>query len=148
MSSEKANALASEQELDLVLIAETAQPPVCRIMDYSKYKFDQAKKLKEAKKNQKILEVKEIRLSGKNSRNLAIGEHDLAFKAKNAIKFLNSGNKIKLSIMMRGRQMSNSEIGVEIVNKFIEMVSEAGVVEKPVNVEGRFITAIVAPKKK
>ena len=148
MSSEKANALASEQELDLVLIAESAEPPVCRIMDYSKYKFDQAKKLKEAKKNQKILEVKEIRLSGKNSRNLAIGEHDLAFKAKNAIKFLNSGNKIKLSIMMRGRQMSNSDIGVEIVNKFIEMVSEAGVVEKPANVEGRFITAIVAPKKK
>lgn len=148
MSSEKANSLASEQELDLVLIAETAVPPVCRIMDYSKYKFDQAKKLKEAKKNQKILEVKEIRLSGKNSRNLAIGEHDLAFKAKNAIKFLNSGNKIKLSIMMRGRQMSNSDIGVEIVNKFIEMVSEAGVVEKPANVEGRFITAIVAPKKK
>ena len=148
MSSEKANSLASEQELDLVLIADTAVPPVCRIMDYSKYKFDQAKKLKEAKKNQKILEVKEIRLSGKNSRNLAIGEHDLAFKAKNAIKFLNSGNKIKLSIMMRGRQMSNSDIGVEIVNKFIEMVSEAGVVEKPANVEGRFITAIVAPKKK
>lgn len=148
MSSEKANALASEQELDLVLIAETAQPPVCRIMDYSKYKFDQAKKLKEAKKNQKILEVKEIRLSGKNSRNLAIGEHDLAFKAKNAIKFLNSGNKIKLSIMLRGRQMSNSDIGVEIVNKFIEMISEAGSPEKPVSVEGRFITAIVAPKKK
>lgn len=148
MTSAKANELADKEELDLVLIAETAVPPVCRIMDYSKYKFDQAKKLKEAKKNQKVLEVKEIRLSGKNSRNLAIGDHDLAFKAKNAIKFLNSGNKIKLSIMMRGRQMSNSDIGVEIVNKFIEMVSEAGVVEKAVNVEGRFITAIVAPKKK
>ena len=148
MSSAKANELANEQELDLVLIADSATPPVCRIMDYSKFKFDQAKKLKEAKKNQKILEVKEIRLSGKNSRNLAIGEHDLAFKAKNAIKFLNAGNKIKLSIMMRGRQMSNSDIGVEIVNKFIDMVSEAGAVEKPVSVEGRFITAIVAPKKK
>ena len=148
MSAAKANELADEAELDLVLIAETAVPPVCKIMDYSKYKFDQAKKLKEAKKNQKILEIKEIRLAGKNSRNLAIGDHDLAFKAKNAIKFLNAGNKIKLSIMMRARQMSNSEIGVEIVNKFIDMVSEAGVVEKPANVEGRFITAIVGPKKK
>lgn len=148
VSGEKAKQLAEEAGLDLVLIAQTATPPVCKIMDYGKFKFEQSKKQKEARKNQKVVEIKEIRLSGRYSKNLAIGEHDLQFKAKNAIKFLEAGNKIKLSIMLKGRQVANSELGIEIINKFIEMILEAGVVEKAAKVEGRFITAIVAPKKK
>lgn len=148
MHSDKANALATEQDLDLVMITAVSNPPVCKIMDYGKFKFEQSKKEKEAKKNQKIIEIKEIRLSGKRSRNLAIGEHDLQFKAKNAIKLLKEGNKLKLSIMMRGRQNANSDVGVDIINSFIEKISEAGVIEKSTAVEGRFITAVIVPKKK
>lgn len=140
----EANKLASEQALDLVKISPNSVPPVCRIMDYGKFRFELQKKEKEAKKNQKVIEVKEIRLQGKGSKNIAIGEHDIQFKAKNAIRFLKAGNKVKLSIMMKGRQ--NLQKGIDLINYFIELLSEEGQKEKEPALEGRIISAIVAPK--
>ena len=146
MSSVEANKKAEELGFDLEKISPNAVPPVCKIMDYGKFKFELNKREKEAKKNQKIVEVKEIRLQGKNSRNFAIGEHDIEFKAKNAIKFLKSGNKVKLSILMRGRQTAYSEKGVEIIENFAKLLEEFGQKEKPIGIEGRSISVIIAPK--
>ncbi len=148
MPTAKALEIAEERGLDLVLIAANSNPPVCKIIDYGKFKYEQTRREKEARKNQKVVEVKEIRLQGKAGRNMSIGEHDIAFKAKNANKFLQAGNKVKLSIMMKGREVANSQKGIEVVNSFIELLKENGEVEKPTGIEGRFIIAIVAPKKK
>lgn len=133
--------MAEEQDLDLVKIAANANPPVCKIMDYGKYRFETMKKQKEAQKNQKIVEIKEIRLS------MTIDVGDLNVKAKQAQKFLQSGNKVKVSIRMRGRQNAHSSLGVDVMNRFFELVSSVGAMEKKPMFEGRNILMILAPLK-
>lgn len=140
MSSRDAQKLADEKELDLVKIAPTATPPVCRIMDYGKYRFEQAKREKEARKNQHIVELKEIRLS------LNIDIADFNTKAKHAFRFLQDGNKVKVSIRFRGREMGHPEIGLETMKRFAEVCAEYAVVEKPAKMEGRNMLMFLAPK--
>ena len=140
MSAAQALELAEERGLDLVKIAPTAVPPVCRIMDYGKYRFEQAKKEKEARKNQRQVETKEIRLS------LNIDVADFNTKARHAIRFLQEGNKVKVSIRFRGREMGHPEIGTEIMGRFAEACAEAAVVEKPSKMEGRHMLMFLAPK--
>ena len=140
MSSLEALAIAEEEGLDLVLISPNANPPVCRVMNYGKYKFDQAKRLKEQKKAQKVSEIKEIRLS------VVIDKHDIEFKAKDAIRFLSNGDKVKVSIRMRGRQQARPELGVDVMTSFAENVSEYGQIEKSPEIMGRNIFMILAPK--
>ena len=140
MSAQEALALAEERGYDLVKIAPTAVPPVCRIMDYGKYRFEQAKKEKEARKNQRLVETKEIRLS------LNIDVADFNTKAKHALRFLQEGNKVKVSIRFRGREMGHPEIGTEIMNRFEEACSELSAVEKPAKMEGRNMLMFLAPK--
>ena len=141
MSSAEALRQAEEQDLDLVKIAANANPPVCKIMDYGKYRFETMKKQKEALKNQKVVEIKEIRLS------MTIDVGDLNVKAKQAQKFLQSGNKVKVSIRMRGRQNAHSSLGVDVMNRFFDLVSSVGVMEKKPMFEGRNILMILAPSK-
>ncbi len=140
MSAAEAQVLADERGYDLVKIAPTATPPVCRIMDYGKYRFEQAKKEKEARKNQRLVETKEIRLS------LNIDVADFNTKAKHAMRFLQEGNKVKVSIRFRGREMGHPEIGLETMNRFAETCSEIGSVEKPAKMEGRNMLMFLAPK--
>ena len=147
MSSRDALALAEEKNLDLVKVAPQAKPPVCKIMYYGKYKFEQTKREKEARKNQHTVELKEVRLS------LKIDKHDFDTKVNQAIKFLKAGNKVKVSIRFRGREMAHPENGKVNMEKFAEAVSEYGTVEKQPKLEGRqmlmFVTANNAkpPKK-
>lgn len=133
-------ASAAAKDLDLVNIAPNAVPPVCKIMDFGKYRFEQAKREKEARKNQKVVEVKEIRLG------LSIDTHDFETKGKNAIKFLKSGDKVKVSIRFRGREFGHPEIGLEIMSRFAEFCSEYASVEKPAKMEGRNMLMFLAPK--
>ena len=140
MSAKEAQALADERGFDLVKIAPTAVPPVCRIMDYGKYRFEQAKKEKEARKNQRLVETKEIRLS------LNIDVADFNTKARHAMRFLQEGNKVKVSIRFRGREMGHPEIGLDTMNRFAETCSELGSVEKPAKMEGRNMLMFLAPK--
>lgn len=140
MSAKAALELAEERDLDLVKIAPQATPPVCKIMDYGKYRFEQAKREKEAKKNQHIVEIKEIRLS------LNIDTHDFNTKVNHAVKFLKGGDKIKASIRFRGREMGHPEIGYEIMNRFAQACEEYGVVEKPAKMEGRHMLMFLAAK--
>lgn len=142
MSSIEANRLAEQHELDLVKISPNAVPPVCRIMDYGKYRFDQAKKLKEIKKSQKVIEVKEIQLS------MTIEMHDMEVKAKHATRFLQSDNKVRVVLRMRGRQQAYAGKGIEIVNQFCDLVSDLGDKEKEPKVEGRNVVTTLVPKKK
>lgn len=130
---------AYDEDMDLVLVAPNANPPVCKILDYSKYKFEMAKKEKEARKNQKVVELKEIRLSA------TIDEHDLETKAKNANKFLKSGNKVKVSLKFKGREVRFVEKGKETILKFVSMLEE-GQIDKEPKLEGRFLNVIVLPK--
>ena len=139
VSSEVALTKAQEEDLDLVLIAPDAKPPVCKIMDYGKYKFDELKKLKDQKKNQKVLKVKEMTMS------MTIDKHDLEIKAKQVCKFLAEGSKVKVSIRMRGRQMARPQAGVEILNNFAELCASVGQVEKAPEVNGRNIFMSLAP---
>lgn len=141
MSSREALSIAEEQDLDLVLISPNAEPPVCKVMDYGKFKFDQAKKLKEQRKAQKIVEIKEVQLS------MTIDTHDVEVKAKSAKKFLGNGDKVKVSIRMRGRQQARPEIGVNIMNSFVEMMEGICTVEKAPEIMGRNIFMILAPTK-
>ncbi len=141
MSVKEALRIAEEKKLDLVKIAPHANPPVCKIMDYGKYKFELAKKEKEAKKNQKVINVKEVRLT------TTIEDHDFNVKVKNAIRFLQDGDKVKVSIRFRGREVLHPEIGEEIINKFIEMVKDYGIVEKKPKLDGKNLTAVIAPKQ-
>ena len=136
----EAQRLADEKELDLVKIAPTATPPVCRIMDYGKYRFEQAKREKEARKNQHIVELKEVRLS------LNIDVADFNTKAKHALRFLQEGNKVKVSIRFRGREMGHPEIWLETMKRFAEVCSEVAAVEKPAKMEGRNMLMFLAPK--
>lgn len=140
MSPKDAIKKAYDKDLDLVKISPNAQPPVCKIMDYGKYKFDQLKREKENKKNQKTVEVKEIRLG------LSIDVHDFETKGRHAIKFLNSGNKVKVSIRFRGREMGHPEIGYDTMKRFAEFCSEVSVIEKQAKLDGRNMLMFLAPK--
>ena len=146
MSSRDAYNMAQEKNLDLVKIAPQAQPPVCRIMDYGKYRFDREKKEKEAKKNQKVVEVKETRLS------LNIDTNDFNTKLNQTAKFLAAGHKVKVSIRFRGREMAHSQLGYGIMQRFAEACADVGNVEKPAKLEGRsmimFMNAKPAPTNK
>ena len=132
--------LADEKNTDLVKIAPQAKPPVCKIMDYGKYRIEQAKREKEAKKNQRVIEIKEVRLS------LNIDTHDFVAKANQAIKLLKSGKRDKVSIRFRGREMAHPENGLVTMSKFAEAVSEYGTVEKPAKLEGRSMLMFIAAK--
>ncbi|MBO4339658.1 MAG: translation initiation factor IF-3 [Clostridia bacterium] len=140
MSAKDALKEAEKRNLDLVKIAPQATPPVCKIMNYGKYKFDQAKKEKENRKNQRIVEIKEIRLS------LNIDTHDFETKAKHAERFLKEGNKVKVSIRFRGREMAHPEIGTQSMEKFAQRCEEFATVEKAAKLEGRQMLMFLAPK--
>ncbi len=140
MTASEALRTAQYRSLDLVKIAPQAQPPVCKIMDYGKYKFDRQKREKEAKKNQKVIEIKEVQLS------LNIDTHDLETKVNHAIRFLKSGNKVKVSIRFRGREMVHPERGYEIMQSFADACSEFGAVEKPAKLENRNMLMFLAAK--
>lgn len=141
MASKDAQVLANSKTLDLVKIAPQAAPPVCRIMDYGKYMFELAKKEKEARKNQKIVSLKEIRLSA------SIEDHDFEFKVKNAVKFLKDGDKVKVSVKFRGREMNYTALGQKVLEKFAETIEEVGTVEKKPKLEGRNMIMIINPKQ-
>ena len=140
MSAKEALKIAEQRDLDLVKIAPQAVPPVCKIMDYGKYRFEQTKREKEAKKKQKVIEVKEIRMG------LNIDTHDFETKGGHAIKFLKAGNKVKVSIRFRGREMGHPEIGLNTMNRFAEYCSEFANVEKPAKLDGRNMLMFLAPK--
>jgi translation initiation factor IF-3 len=133
---------ADEAKLDLVKIAPQARPPVCKIMDYGKYKYEQAKMEKEAKKKQRVIQVKEIRLS------VNIDDGDMETKARHAIRFLEAGDRLKVSLRFRGRQLSRKELGLEVVERFGEMIKEYGEVDKRPAIEGRSVVGYYAPIKK
>ena len=140
VSNETAQNISIEKGLDLVMIAPKAEPPVCRIMDYGKFKFEQEKREKEAKKNQKVMDVKEVRLS------LNIDVGDFNTKANHARRFLSDGNKVKVSIRFRGREMAHAENGNGIMDRFAEACAEVGTVEKPAKLEGRSMLMFLVPK--
>ncbi len=140
MSAKEALAIAEENDLDLVKIAPQATPPLCRIMDYGKYCFEQTKREKEAKKNQKVMEIKEVRMSS------TIDTHDFNTKVNQATKFLNSGDKIKVSVRFRKRAVAHPHLGEELLLKFKDAIAGAGVVDKPIKMEGRALVMFVAPK--
>ena len=133
--------MGAEQKLDVVLVAPNAEPPVCKLMNYGKYKFEMAKKEKEARKNQKVLEVKEIRVTPN------IEQHDFDFKAKNARRFIEDGNKVRITVKFRGREMNYTKQGEETLNKFIEALEDIAVVEKKPLLEGRNMFIILAKKQ-
>lgn len=140
MSAEEALKIAEQRNLDLVKIAPMAKPPVCKVMDYGKFRFEKAKKEKEAKKNQKIIETKEIRLS------LNIDTHDFETKINHAKKFIAAGNKLKVSIRFRGREMAHPEIGLNIMEKAAEALEEVAIIEKAAKLEGKQMLMFMAPK--
>lgn len=142
VSSAKALEVAEEMGLDLVLIAPDAKPPVCKIMDYSKFKFDEMKKLKEQKKNQKVAKLKEMPLS------MTIDDHDLQIKAKQVCKFLAEGSKVKVNIRMKGRIQIRPQIGIDIMNRFAELCASVGQIDKKPEVNGRNIFMFLAPISK
>lgn len=141
MSSKEAMKLAEEAELDLVKIAPTAKPPVCKIIDYSKYRYEQTKREKEAKKKQKITEVKEIRLSPN------IDDNDLNTKVNHAEKFLEKGDKVKITLRFRGREMAHISSSKQILDKFLEKLGDIATVEKQAKLEGRSMSMVLTGKK-
>lgn len=141
VSSRDALAMAEQAELDLVMISPTAKPPVCKIMDLGKYIYEQSKKEKEAKKNQKIVNIKEVRCS------LTIEAHDIDIKAKNARKFLLDGDKVKVTVRFRGREMELTHMGKKILDTFVTKLEDVSIVEKPAKKEGRNMTVVLGPKK-
>lgn len=140
MSADEALKIAMSRNLDLVKIAPQAKPPVCKVMDYGKYRFEQAKREKENRKNQKTVDIKEVRLS------LNIDTHDFNTKLKNAIKFISKGDKVKVSIRFRGREMGHPEQGYDNMKRFAEACQEVAVIEKPAKLEGRNMLMFLAPK--
>ncbi len=140
MSAKEALNLAEQKNLDLVKIAPQSNPPVCKIMDYGKYRFEQAKREKEARKNQHVVYIKEVRLS------LNIDTHDFNTKLNNALKFIKHGDKVKVSIRFRGREMGHPEIGLDTMKRFADACSETAVIEKPAKLEGRNMLMFLAPK--
>ncbi len=141
MTSNAALKLAYDRGLDLVLIAPQATPPVCRIMDYGKYRFDREKKEKEARKKQQVVELKEVQLSCR------IDTHDFETKARNAIRFLTAGNKVRVVVRFKGREMAHQELGREMLLRFEEAVSSVGTVEKKPVLDGRILSMVVVPVK-
>ena len=133
---------AESYELDLLCVAPQANPPVCKIINYGKYRFDAQKKAKEAKRNQKIIELKEIQLTPQ------IGQHDIETKVKAAIKFLEDGNKVKVGVRFKGRQMAHPEVGNETLNKFLEYVTDYATIEKKPVLDGRWLTCVLSSKVK
>ena len=133
--------LAEEKNLDLVNVSPNAEPPVCKILDFGKYRYELQKKEKMAKKNQKTMQVKEVRLS------TFIEEHDINVKASTACKFLKEGDKIKVSLRFRGRERDYTQKGFDVMNRFAEAVSEYGVIDKKPKFEGRSLTMFLSPKK-
>ena len=141
MSAHEALRIAEEADLDLVKISPNAVPPVCKIMNYGKFKFEQAKKEKENRKNQKVVELKEIYLS------MTIDVGDLNVKAKKTVEMLGDGNKVKVSIRMRGRQMAHAAMGVDVMNRFFDMLGGKAVMDKAPKTEGRNMLMILSPAK-
>ena len=140
ISAKEAQKLAYDKDLDLVKIAPTAKPPVCRILDYNKFKFEQSKKEKEARKNQKTVDIKEIRMFS------AIDTHDFNTKVNQAHKFLKNGDKLKVSVRFRKRAIAHPQLGEELLDKFREACAEFGSVDKPAKMEGRSIVMFMSPK--
>ena len=140
-SIDEALAMAEEADLDLVNISPNADPPVCKILDYGKYRYEQQKKEKNAKKNQHVTEIKEIRLSA------SIEDHDITVKAKAASKFLQDGDKVKVSLRFRGRERDYTQLGFDAMKRFADMVADYGVIEKEPKMEGRRMNMFLAPKK-
>ena len=139
MSAREAQSLATQKGMDLVKIAPQAKPPVCKIMDYGKYKFELAKREKENRKNQKVINIKEVQLSP------SIDTNDFNTKCRNAIKFLSKGDKVKVMVRFRGREVSHSDIGYTLLDRFAQQAKEAGTVEKPAKLEGRNMVMFLAP---
>lgn len=142
MSSREANELAMSYGLDLFCVAPNANPPVCKILNYGKYKFEKQKQQKAARKNQKKTELKQIQLRP------VIGDHDLETKAKKAREFLEDGDKVQVCVVFRGRQLSHKEVGIEIMNKFVALLEDVGTIDKQPYWEGKWYDVILAPKKK
>ncbi len=142
MDTRDALALAREKGLDLVEVSPTARPPVCRVMDFGKFKYEEAKKQRAAKRKQHSFQIKEVKLRPK------IEDHDYSFKVANARKFLEQHHKVKLTIMFRGREMAHPELGHRLLARVIEALTEHGVVEHTPRQEGRFLTTVVAPKSR
>ena len=140
MSGRAAQQLAVERHLDLVEIAPTAKPPVCKIMDYGKFRYEQQKREKEARKKQKTFDIKEVKLRP------GIEDHDFNVKYNNAVRFLEDGDKVKVTIMFRGRELSHPELGEVLLNKMAEQLKEIAVVERVPKLEGKNMIMIVAPK--
>lgn len=134
--------MAKEQELDLVEVAPQANPPVCKILDYGKYRFEQEKKLRDSKKNQKQLKLKEIRMQPK------IGSGDLDFKSKHIQEFLTEGNKVKVTIRFRGRELAHTELGYDVLKEVLKRLNDEYVIEKQPAMEGRFMSMTLSPKAK
>lgn len=141
MSTKEAQNLATSKDLDLVMISPNANPPVCRVMDYGKYKYEQARKEKESKKKQKVVNIKEVRLRP------GIESNDLNTKANQAIKFLQKGDKVKVDLRFRGRELGHKDIGREVLIKFIDIVKEFGEPAKPPVFEGNHMVVMIDPKK-
>jgi translation initiation factor IF-3 len=140
MSSKEALEAAMERDLDLVMISPAAKPPVCKIMDYGKFRFEQAKREKEAKKNQRVIEVKEIRMSP------SIGENDFMVKLRNGQKFLQEGNRLKVTVRFRGREMAHTDLGKQLLERFAAECEDIAKVDKGAKLEGRLMTEFLSPK--
>ncbi|QGP90868.1 Translation initiation factor IF-3 [Neomoorella glycerini] len=140
MPTRDALRIAQEQGLDLVEVAPTARPPVCRIMDFGKYKYEQSKREREARKKQRIINIKEVKLRPN------IEEHDFQVKARNAIRFLGDGDKVKVTIMFRGREIAHTDLGLKLCQRLADQVADLASIEKPPKVEGRNMVMILAPK--
>ena len=140
MSSKEALDIAAERDLDLVMISPTAKPPVCKMMDYGKYRFEQAKREKEAKKNQHVIEVKEIRMSP------SIGENDFMVKLHNGQKFLTEGNRLKVTVRFRGREMAHTDLGRQLLERFARECEDIAKLDKGAKLEGRLMTEFLSPK--
>ena len=140
MTPEAALEIAAEQDLDLVKISPNSNPPVCKIMDYGKYRFEQSKREKETKKNQKIIEIKEIRMSP------GIGINDFNTKLKSGQKFLSDGDRLKVTVRFRGREMTHTEIGTELLNRFADAGKDIAGISKPAKLDGRHMTMFLNPK--
>ncbi len=141
MPTKEALRIAQEKDLDLINIAPQAKPPVCKILDYGKYRFEQTKREKEAKKKQKVIEIKEVRLSPN------IEDHDMNTKAKMAAKFLQNGDKVKVSVRFRGREMTRTEVGRVVLDQFVQSIADVAEVEKPPKMEGRSMVMFLMPKR-
>jgi translation initiation factor IF-3 len=141
MNIRDARRIAEEKNLDLVNVAPTAKPPVCRIMDYGKFKYEQSKKEKEARKNQKVIVLKEVRMTPN------IEDHDFQVKLKNVLKFLQDGDKVKVTVRFRGREITHANIGQQLLMRLAEAASEVGTMERTPRLEGRNMIMILAPKQ-